>query len=68
MILGMVGAKAKPEELKPVQEALALLPSVAKIVSKFDFLEAQLSVTQAGKEPGTYETREVTIVRPAKAR
>jgi len=65
MILGMIGANAKPEQLKPVQEVLGLLPSVAKIVSKFDFLEAQLSVTQAGDEPDTFQTREVTVVRPA---
>ena len=48
-----------------MQEALALLPSLGKIVSKFDFLEARLSVTQAGDQPGTYQRRTVTVVRPA---
>lgn len=65
MVLAMAGAQAKPEDLKPVQEALGLLPSIAKIVSKFDFLEARLSVTQAGSEPGTYHRQSVTVVRPA---
>jgi hypothetical protein len=64
MVIAMIGAKADQEELKPVQEVLALLPSVGKIVSKFDFLQAQLSVTQAGKQPGTYQRRSATVVRP----
>jgi hypothetical protein len=64
MVIGMVGAKANPEDLKPVQEVLGLLPSLGKIVSKFDFLQAKLSVTQAGRQPGTYECRSVTVVRP----
>lgn len=63
-ILGMAGAQADPEKLKPVQEVLALLPSVAKILRKFDFLEAKLSVTKAGDEPGTFTRRSVTVVRP----
>ncbi|HUT89129.1 MAG TPA: hypothetical protein VMY37_06520 [Thermoguttaceae bacterium] len=63
MIIGMAGKEADSEELKPVQEILGLLPSVAKIVAKFDFLEAKLSVTQDGDEPGTYMRRTVTLVR-----
>jgi hypothetical protein len=65
MLLGMVGAKADQEKLKPVQEALALLPSLGKIVAKFDFRQAELSVTQAGSEPGVYQRRTVTVIRPA---
>lgn len=64
MFLGMAGANAKPEQIKPVQEVLALLPSVAKIVAKFDYLQATMSVTQAGGQPGTFQTRSVTIIRP----
>ena len=63
-IIGLAGGEAGSEELKPVQEVLGLLPSVARIVSKFDFLEAKLSVTQAGDEPGTYSRRSVVVVRP----
>lgn len=62
--IGAAGAKAKPEQLKPLQDAVALLPSVANVIEKFDFLEARLSVTQAGDKPGTYVKRCVTLVRP----
>ncbi len=63
IILGMVGVEGDAEELKPVQEVLALLPSVAQIVAKFDFLEAKLSVTQPGDDPLSYVRRSVTLVR-----
>ncbi len=63
-IIGMAAAEADPEDIKPVQEALALLPDLAKIVRKFDFLEAKISVTQAGDEAGSYLTRTVVKVRP----
>ena len=59
------GANANAEELKPVQEAVALLPLVSQIVAKFDFLEARMSVNQSGGEPGTFLIRGVTVVRPA---
>jgi len=64
----MVAAKANPEAIKPVREAVALLPSVGKIVAKFDFLEAKMSVTQAGDQPGAYQRRAVIVVRPATGR
>jgi len=63
--IGVAGAKAKPGELKPLQDAVALLPSIANVVEKFDFLEARLRITQAGDEPGTYVKRCVTLVRPS---
>jgi hypothetical protein len=63
-IVAMAGANADPEEMKPIQELLSLLPSVARIVGKFDFLEASLSVTQDGDAPNTYVRRTVTVVRP----
>jgi hypothetical protein len=62
--IGVAAAKTKPDELKPLQDAVALLPSIANVVEKFDFLEARLSVIQAGEEPGTYVKRCVTLVRP----
>jgi hypothetical protein len=64
LIIGLVGAKAKPEDLKPVEEVLALLPSLGKIVSKLDFLESEMAVTQAGDRPGTFQRRTVIMVRP----
>ncbi len=63
MFLGMAAANAKPEELKPVQEAIGLLPSVAKVVRKFDFFGHNLNVIRQGPLPGTYLRESVTEVR-----
>lgn len=63
-VLAMAGADADSEPLQQVQKLLALLPSVAQIVEKFDFLEAKLSVTQAAEQPGAYTRRSVIMVRP----
>jgi len=62
MIVAMAGGQT--DSLKPMQEILALLPSVGKIVARFDFFEARMSVTQAGDEPGSYRRRTVTVIRP----
>jgi hypothetical protein len=67
MFINMAGANVDQEQLKPIQEALALLPDVAKIVGKFDFLEASITVVQAGPEPDSYLKRAVVVVRPAEA-
>jgi hypothetical protein len=56
-------AKADPMKIKPVQDALALIPSIANVVEKFDYLEARLGVVQAGEAPGSYVKRGVTLVR-----
>ena len=64
MFLNMAGANIDQEQLKPIQEALALLPDLAKIVGKFDFLEANVTVVQGGDEPDSYVKRSVTVVRP----
>jgi hypothetical protein len=63
MFLAMAGQNADPADLEPVQDVLKLLPDLAKIIAKFDFLEAQMSVSQQGDEPGSYTKRAVTIVR-----
>ena len=63
MILGMAGAQADPEDLAPINEALAILPSVAKVVRKFDFMEDRLSITRAGEQEGTYRTEAVMFIR-----
>jgi hypothetical protein len=63
LLLGGVMAEASPEDQKSIQEALALIPSLARIVEKFDFLEATLSVNQAGEEEGTYRKHSVTLIR-----
>ncbi|MFV1965076.1 MAG: hypothetical protein ACC628_06605, partial [Pirellulaceae bacterium] len=64
MIIGAMNADADSEELKPIQDLLTLLPSVGKIVGKFDFLQAQVSVIQTGDQPGSYRKRSVTVVQP----
>lgn len=63
MIIGMAGQEAPPEAVELLQEVVALLPDVGRIVRKFDFLEAKLSFTQAG-EAGAYRRHSVTVVRP----
>ena len=63
MILGMAGAQADPEDLAPINEALAILPSIAKVVRKFDFMEDRLSITRAGELEGTYRTEAVMFIR-----
>ena len=67
MVVGMAGADASEEWMAQVQEIVGLLPDVAQIVEKFDYLEAKLAVTQLGDEPGTYMRRSVTSVRAPSA-
>jgi hypothetical protein len=64
MFLAMAGANANAEELKPAFEAIAILPSIAKVVEKFDFYQANLSVIQAGPLPDSYLKQSVTLIRP----
>ena len=64
MIAGMAGAQADQEKMKLVQEVLALLPDVANVVERFDYLQARLSVVQKGPDAGTYMKRSITLVRP----
>ncbi|MCA9238331.1 MAG: hypothetical protein KDA44_22820, partial [Planctomycetales bacterium] len=63
MMLGMAAGKASPEDLKPVQELIGLLPSIAKVVRKCDFLEQRLAITRSGPLPNTYLRESVTLVR-----
>lgn len=67
MFLSMAAAKAKPEEIKPAEEAIGLLPSIAKVIRKFDFFGDCLSVTTAGPLPNTYLKQSVTQLRPPKS-
>jgi hypothetical protein len=67
MFLSMAAANAKPEELKPVQEAISLLPSIAKVVRKFDFFGHSFSIVRKGPAPNTYLSESVTEVPIPKA-
>jgi hypothetical protein len=64
VIFGLVGAQNDEPWVQQVQDLLGLLPDVAKVVAKFDFYEAKMSVTQPGDSPGTYRRQAVTLVRP----
>ena len=68
MFVGIAAAKADKDhsnpELDTVNELLKLVPSVAKVVRKFDFLQGRLQVTQQGDDAHTYVQRSVTLVRP----
>ena len=61
LALSMTGQS--PQELEPVQEVLTLLPSIGKIVGKFDFIQSSFSVTQ-DTEDGGWKSRSVTLIRP----
>jgi hypothetical protein len=64
MFVGMAAAQgAKPEDMKPVQEAIGLLPSIAKVVRKFDFFEDRLKITYKGPEDKTFMQDSVTLIR-----
>jgi hypothetical protein len=63
MFLSMAAANAKPEELKPVQEAISLLPSISKVVRKFDFFGHSLGIVHKGPTPNTYIRESVTEIR-----
>ncbi len=64
MFLAMAGINANAEEIKPVVEALALLPSIANVVEKFDYYQANLTVVQTGPLPDSYLKQSVTLIRP----
>jgi hypothetical protein len=64
LVVAMAGGKADADEMEPVQEIVALLPSVAKVIDKSDYFEARLSVVQAADSPGAYVKQAVTLVRP----
>lgn len=71
MFIGMAQAQAPPgsddaKGMKVVQEMAALLPSVGRIIGKFDFIDATLSTTVSDSEPGTYRRDSVTLIKPPK--
>ncbi|MEO2020025.1 MAG: hypothetical protein ABGZ53_37310 [Fuerstiella sp.] len=68
MIIGMAGQGNNAPDLEPVQDVLSLLPSIGRIITKFDFIESKLSVTQPGPTADTYVRHNVTMIRPPEAR
>ncbi|HYO24374.1 MAG TPA: hypothetical protein VEQ85_05435 [Lacipirellulaceae bacterium] len=63
MVMGAAMQGLSPEDRKTVQEALSLLPSIAKVIRKFDFYERKLSITRKGPLEDTYLRESVTLVR-----
>jgi hypothetical protein len=63
MFVGMAAAQAKPEDAKTIQDLIGLLPSVVKVVRKFDFFEQKLSITRDGPDDRTFLVEAVTLVR-----
>jgi len=59
----MAAAEAKPEDLKTINEAISLLPSLAKVVRKFDFFEQKFSVIHEGPLPDSYMRETVIRIR-----
>ncbi|HEX6960486.1 MAG TPA: hypothetical protein VF175_01355 [Lacipirellula sp.] len=63
MFLGMAAAEASEEDREAIMEAIGLLPSIAKVVRKFDFYEDRLSITQQGPIEDSYIRRTATNIR-----
>ena len=63
MFMGAAMQGMSPEDMKTMQEALGLLPSVAKVIRKFDFYDRKLSITREGPSEGTYLREVVTLIR-----
>ncbi|MCP4173975.1 MAG: hypothetical protein GY758_24755 [Fuerstiella sp.] len=64
MIIGMAGGGNNAPDLEPVKDVLSLLPSIGRIITKFDFIESKLCVTQPGPTEDTYVRHNVTMIRP----
>jgi hypothetical protein len=63
MFVGMAAAQAGKDATEGLQEAAGLLPSIAKVVRKFDFFADRLSITQKGPLPDSYIRHSVTHIR-----
>lgn len=63
ILLAAATADASEADKKLINQGLGLLPSVAKVIRKFDFYEQSLSITRSGPEEGTYLRESVTLIR-----
>ncbi len=67
MLIGMAQGQnqgGNGPDLAVVQEALSLLPSVARVIGKMDFIDATVTVSQPGSESGSYTRDSVTLIKP----
>ncbi|WP_145944070.1 hypothetical protein [Fuerstiella marisgermanici] len=68
MIMAMAGQGGQGgPDLGPLQDVLQLLPPIGRIVSKFDFIESRLSVTQPGQNENSYVRHTVILIKPPAA-
>jgi hypothetical protein len=63
MFMGAAMAEASDEDKKTANEVLGLLPSIAKVIAKFDFYEQKLTITREGPEENQYLRESVTLIR-----
>jgi hypothetical protein len=63
VFVGMAAAQADEKEMAAIQDAIGLLPSIAKVVRKFDFFEDRLCIVQEGPLPDTYVKHTATQIR-----
>jgi hypothetical protein len=64
MFMAMAGDPQAARELEPVKDVLSLLPTIGRIVGKFDFIDSRLSVSLAGPEEDSWIRHTVTTIRP----
>ena len=67
MLIGMIQSQnlgGDGPDLQVLQDLLGLLPSIGRIIGKFDFIEATMAAAQPGREAGTYVRHSVTLIRP----
>ncbi len=64
MMMAMAGGGNNAPDLAPIQDVLQMLPSIGRIVAKFDFIDSKLSYSQPGPTDGTYIRHAVTLIRP----
>lgn len=62
--VGMIGAQSDPEVAAAINEVLAVLPSISKVIRQLDFLQDSLSVTRPGPLENSYRTDWVLQLEP----
>ncbi|MGB4709367.1 MAG: hypothetical protein WBH50_25820 [Fuerstiella sp.] len=66
MMIAMAGGGNNGPDLAPVQDFLQMLPSIGRIVEKFDFIDSKLNYVEPGPTEGSYLRHGVTIIKPLK--
>jgi hypothetical protein len=56
-------ADASEADKKTLSEVIGLLPSISKVIRKFDFFEQKLSITRQGPIEGSYIREAVQLIR-----